>query len=385
MRVLVACEYSGRVREAFRKLGHETWSCDILESEDSSPFHIQGDALAVIAEGVGFNDRSSTLYASSRQRGETLRSQASRRETASSHRILHEAGECPNPSHRYRESGMHHVDSVAQAQSDNSAVDVWTRRDESNVLMVERATKLGSDEHRRRTRATDSQAASRAEQVERTEQNLLWNCGSNGIAVGESLTMARKRTETALPGPREPWETGEPWQHHPTIWKSEAAFWAYLRGGLRLIWSRYPPKLAWKKAQMQPPPEGYTGRAKSMGRCVYCNELFAASHLEVDHVSQAGSMNSWETAVTFLHNLLDCNNNWVLACRPCHKIKSFAERTGLSFAAAFAEKRAIADMKTMSKENVIAFCINNGYNERSLRTAKARRVALSEIYSKESE
>jgi site-specific DNA-cytosine methylase len=45
MRVLVACEYSGRVREAFRKLGHDAWSCDILPAEDGSPYHIQGDAV----------------------------------------------------------------------------------------------------------------------------------------------------------------------------------------------------------------------------------------------------------------------------------------------------------------------------------------------------
>ena len=45
MRVLVACEYSGRVREAFRKRGHDAWSCDLLESEDNSPHHIKGDVL----------------------------------------------------------------------------------------------------------------------------------------------------------------------------------------------------------------------------------------------------------------------------------------------------------------------------------------------------
>ena len=33
MRVLVACEYSGIVREAFKKRGHEAWSCDILPTE----------------------------------------------------------------------------------------------------------------------------------------------------------------------------------------------------------------------------------------------------------------------------------------------------------------------------------------------------------------
>lgn len=45
-RVLVACEYSGAVRQAFRNLGFDAWSCDLLPAEDDSSFHIQGDVLA---------------------------------------------------------------------------------------------------------------------------------------------------------------------------------------------------------------------------------------------------------------------------------------------------------------------------------------------------
>jgi hypothetical protein len=45
VRVLVACECSGRVRSAFRAKGHEAWSCDILPAEDASPYHIQGTIL----------------------------------------------------------------------------------------------------------------------------------------------------------------------------------------------------------------------------------------------------------------------------------------------------------------------------------------------------
>ena len=41
MRVLVACEYSGRVREAFRAKGHDAWSCDLLPAEDGSAHHFQ--------------------------------------------------------------------------------------------------------------------------------------------------------------------------------------------------------------------------------------------------------------------------------------------------------------------------------------------------------
>lgn len=46
MRVLVACEESQTVRKAFRKLGHEAYSCDIQECSGGHPeWHILGDAL----------------------------------------------------------------------------------------------------------------------------------------------------------------------------------------------------------------------------------------------------------------------------------------------------------------------------------------------------
>lgn len=43
MRVLIGCEFSGVVRRAFRALGHDAYSCDLLPSEDVTPFHIQAD------------------------------------------------------------------------------------------------------------------------------------------------------------------------------------------------------------------------------------------------------------------------------------------------------------------------------------------------------
>lgn len=41
MRVLIACEFSGVVREAFRKRGHDAWSCDLLPALDESKYHYQ--------------------------------------------------------------------------------------------------------------------------------------------------------------------------------------------------------------------------------------------------------------------------------------------------------------------------------------------------------
>ena len=51
MRVLAGCEFSGVARQAFRARGHDAWSCDLLPSEDQSPYHIQGDVLDVLSDG----------------------------------------------------------------------------------------------------------------------------------------------------------------------------------------------------------------------------------------------------------------------------------------------------------------------------------------------
>src|SRR5260370_21202338 len=48
MRVLVACEFSGIVRDAFIAKGHDAISCDLLPTESAGP-HIQGDVMEVIA------------------------------------------------------------------------------------------------------------------------------------------------------------------------------------------------------------------------------------------------------------------------------------------------------------------------------------------------
>lgn len=50
MRVLVACEFSGIVRDAFRARGHDAWSCDLLPCEGPGCYHIQLDARLVIEE-----------------------------------------------------------------------------------------------------------------------------------------------------------------------------------------------------------------------------------------------------------------------------------------------------------------------------------------------
>lgn len=50
MKVLIACEFSGIVREAFKAKGHDAWSCDLLPTEIPGQ-HIQGDVLEILDDG----------------------------------------------------------------------------------------------------------------------------------------------------------------------------------------------------------------------------------------------------------------------------------------------------------------------------------------------
>lgn len=50
MKVLVACEYSGKVRDAFIRRGHEAMSCDLLPTDVPGP-HYQGDVMDIIHQG----------------------------------------------------------------------------------------------------------------------------------------------------------------------------------------------------------------------------------------------------------------------------------------------------------------------------------------------
>jgi site-specific DNA-cytosine methylase len=50
MRILIGCERSGVVREAFRKLGHNAWSCDTEPADDNSEYHFECDVFEVYQE-----------------------------------------------------------------------------------------------------------------------------------------------------------------------------------------------------------------------------------------------------------------------------------------------------------------------------------------------
>jgi hypothetical protein len=64
VKVLIACEFSGVVREAFRARGHDAWSCDVLPAEDGSDHHLLGDVRDYLyADGPSWSLRWDLMVA----------------------------------------------------------------------------------------------------------------------------------------------------------------------------------------------------------------------------------------------------------------------------------------------------------------------------------
>lgn len=70
MKILIACEYSGIVRDAFLEKGHDAISCDILPTESKPEKHCQGDVMDIINDGwdmmIGFPPCTYLSYAGTR-------------------------------------------------------------------------------------------------------------------------------------------------------------------------------------------------------------------------------------------------------------------------------------------------------------------------------
>jgi len=173
----------------------------------------------------------------------------------------------------------------------------------------------------------------------------------------------------------------KPWEEYPEIWKTEAEWWSYLRGALRRgLWEKSPIKLSFKNANCFPPPEGYTGKAKSGAYCALTGEWTGKSKMEVDHIEGHKSLTSWADVLPFILHLVPPKGSLQLVDKEAHKIKSYAERKGISFEEALYEKIAI-DLE--KKKLVSVWLKERGITPAS--NAKLRRIQVIEKLREERE
>lgn len=122
----------------------------------------------------------------------------------------------------------------------------------------------------------------------------------------------------------------KPWEYPGSIWSTQAKYFSWLRGQFRRIWSRYPLKNSFVKERRYRIMSG--SREVWGGKCECCGGEFKQSMLQVDHGIPAGSLNEVVDIQGFIERLLLSNpDTWSLLCKPCHKIKTIAERKGCSY------------------------------------------------------
>ena len=138
-----------------------------------------------------------------------------------------------------------------------------------------------------------------------------------------------------------------PWEQVPDVWKTESAYFIWLRGQLRRVWSRHPVKIAYMLKHRIRAPLGRITKSNPTGevwcaRCEQCGTVVRQSQCEVDHIVSAGSFKGWDDFERWVHTLLHINFDSIQSvCKPCHKIITHAERYGMSFEEAKLEKEVI--------------------------------------------
>ena len=142
------------------------------------------------------------------------------------------------------------------------------------------------------------------------------------------------------------------WETHSDIWKTQAAFMSYVRGGIRLgLWNKNPVKLQFIKDNRVRAPLGKKTEKNPEGmvwgcECYLCNKLFRQTQCQVDHLEGNHSLKSMDDLRNFIEAMVSVtNDDLALVCKPCHDCKSYADRMEITFEEAKAHKKAIEVQK----------------------------------------
>ena len=175
----------------------------------------------------------------------------------------------------------------------------------------------------------------------------------------------------------------EPWIAYPHIWKTKAAFFSYIRGGIRRsLWNRAPQKIEYinkhRKRIKNPNPKGRVAEVWG-GICALCGGEFPQNMLEVDHRVGNNSLKDFDDILPFIL-AISCvsEDDLQMVCKPCHRIKNLSESKGISFDEALAMKETIRILK---EKKDLTWLEERGIVP--LRSQKARREQIVEQIIKE--
>ena len=151
------------------------------------------------------------------------------------------------------------------------------------------------------------------------------------------------------------------WEMYPHIWATESAYMSWLRGGIRrYLWSKNPVKLEFiKQNRIKIPNPNPKGKVKEVwgGVCALTGNTYPIGDMEVDHKEGNHSLKTLDDLVPFVKGIVMITlDDLQLVSKEAHKIKSYAEKQGISFEEAKIEKEVIEIIKQKKDK---AYCIEH--------------------------
>lgn len=140
------------------------------------------------------------------------------------------------------------------------------------------------------------------------------------------------------------------WELYPNIWATESAYMSWLRGGIRrYLWAKNPVKLEFiKQNRIKIPNPNPKGKVKEVwgGVCALTGNTHPIGDMEVDHKEGNHSLKTLDDLVPFVKGIVMITlDDLQLVSKEAHKIKSYAEKQGISFEEAKIEKEVIEIIK----------------------------------------
>jgi site-specific DNA-cytosine methylase len=182
MRVLVACEYSARVRDAFRRRDHDAWSCDLLPCEGDPRWHLQQPVEEVLGDGwdlmIAHPPCTHLAVSGSRHFHRKQREQA---EALDFVRLLMAA-----PIDRWCiENPVSIISSaITPPPTDHPAVAVWSRRNQGNLLVAQEPATLKAQQRGQWSRSQGASDAAGARSMEGAQPHISGRGQCHGATMG---------------------------------------------------------------------------------------------------------------------------------------------------------------------------------------------------------
>lgn len=118
-----------------------------------------------------------------------------------------------------------------------------------------------------------------------------------------------------------------PWEIPNSPWKDEKAYYNWLRGSIRRIWSRHPVKISYKQQRRYKAPVGRNGKEVWVSDCEMCGAQ--SRSCDVDHLHGGYGFTDWQSFTEWAKMIL-----WVTyedireLCPECHAAVTLSQRLG---------------------------------------------------------